>query len=101
MINFENLGYKDITKVFPIYISEYFGETFEILYPYEQRFYKKDDDITTILNVGIHNNTVDIAGICYRYNKWNKFKIHTHSKLAEEEFNKTINIVINNLKNEL
>jgi hypothetical protein len=101
MINFENLGYKDITKVSPIHFSEYFGETFETLYPYEQRFYKKDDNITTILKVGIHNNTLDIAGICYYYNKWYKFEIHTHSKYVKEEFDKTINAIINKLKNEL
>lgn len=101
MINFENLGYKDITKVSPIHFSEYFGETFETLYPYEQRFYKENNNITTILKVGIHNNTVDIVGVCYYYDKWHKFEIHTHSKLVEEEFNKTINVVINKLKHEL
>jgi len=101
MIDFKNLGYKDITKVFPISFSECFGETFETLYPYEQRFYKEDNNITTILKVGIHNNTLDIAGICYYYSKWHKFEIHTHSDYVEEEFNKTINAVINKLKNEL
>lgn len=101
MINFENLGYKDITKVSPIYFSEYLGETFETLYPYEQRFYKENDDISTILKVGIHNNTIDIVGVCYRYNKWHKFEIHTHSKCIKEEFDKTINAVIDKLKNEL
>ncbi len=99
MINFENLGYKDITKVSPIHFSEYFGETFETLYPYEQRFYKKDNDITTILKVCIRrNNIIDIAGVCYHDNKWHKFEIHTYSDYVEEEFNKTINAVINKLK---
>ena len=98
MINFNDLGYKDVTNIYPIYFSEYFGETFETLYPYKQRFYKENDGITTILKVGIHNNTIDIVGVCYRYNKWRKFEIHTHSKLIEEEFDKTINAVINELK---
>lgn len=98
MINFKDLGYKDITNISPIHFSEYFGETFEKLYPYKQRFYKENNNITTILKIGIHNNTLDIAGICYRCNKWHKFELHTHSKCIEEEFDKTINAVICKLK---
>lgn len=99
MINFKDLGYKDITSISPIHFYECFGETFETLYPYKQRFYKEDDGITTILKVGIHNNTIDIAGICYRCNKWHKFELHTLSKYIEEEFDRTINAVICKLKN--
>lgn len=98
MINFKDLGYKDITNISPIHFSEYFGETFETLYPYKQRFYKENDDVTTILKVYIHNDTVDIAGICYHCNKWHKFELHTHSKCVKEEFDKTINAVICKLK---
>lgn len=40
MINFENLGYKDITKDKPIHFKELIGEFFEINFPYNKRFYK-------------------------------------------------------------
>lgn len=99
MIDFENLGYKDITKNAPISFSECFGETFETLYPYKQRFYRENDNIITILKVGIHYNTTDIAGICYHSKGWHKFEVHTLSKYTKEEFDKVINAVMYKIKN--
>ena len=99
MIDFENLGYKDITKNVPISFSECFGETFGTFYPYKQRFYKENDNITIILKVGINYNIIDIAGICYHSKGWQKFEVHTFSEYANEEFDKVINAVKYKIKN--
>ena len=45
MIDFENLGYKDITKDRPIHFIECLGEFFENVYPYSKRFYKQEGNI--------------------------------------------------------
>ena len=99
MLDFENLGYKDITKNAPISFHECFGETFETLYPYKQRFYKEDNNIITILKVGIYYNTTYIAGICYHSKGWQKFEVHTLSEYAKEEFDRAINAVKYKIKN--
>lgn len=98
-MDFERLGYKDITKDYPISFSECFGEGFDTIYCYEQRFCKEENNIITILKVGIYRNTTDISGICYYSKGWEKFEVHTHSKYAEEEFNKIINAVKDKMKN--
>ena len=41
IIDFENLGYKDITKDKPIHFIELIGEFFETTCPYNKRFYKQ------------------------------------------------------------
>lgn len=51
MINFENLGYKDITKDKPIHFIECLGEFFESTYPYSKKFYKQEGNITIELKV--------------------------------------------------
>lgn len=93
MIDFKNLGYKDITKDNPIRFSESFGETFGVLYHYKQRFVKKENNIVTILKVGTHDGITDIAGVCYYPKGWQKFEVHALSKYAKEELDKTINAV--------
>ena len=99
MLDFGNLGYKDITKNAPISFSNCFGETFGTIYPYEQRLYKKEDNIITILKVGTQHNITDISGICYHSKGWQKFEVHTLSKYAKEEFDKVINAVKYKIKN--
>lgn len=56
MIEFENLGYKDITKDKPIRFIECLGEFFESTYPYNKRFYKQEGNITIELKVGNCHN---------------------------------------------
>ena len=46
MIDFENLGYKDITKDAPITFKECLGEFFDSVHPYNKRFSKQEGDIT-------------------------------------------------------
>ena len=99
MIDFKSLGYEDITKENPIHFIECFGETFGTIYPYEQRFRKEENGIITILKIGTHHNTTDIAGICYHSKGWHKFEVHTLSKYANEEFDKVINAVMYKIKN--
>lgn len=94
MIDFENLGYKDITKNAPISFSECFGETFGTLFPYEKRYYLKEGDIVIVLKVGTCYNKYDISGICYHPKGWERFGIHSpFHEYAKEHFEKTIKAV--------
>lgn len=75
MINFETLGYKNITKDNPIHFIECIGEFFDSVYPYNQRFYKQEGNITTILKVGNIHDIVLISGICYYSEGWERFEL--------------------------
>ena len=76
MIDFENLGYKDITKDNQIHFIECLGESFESIYPYSKRFYKQEGNIAIELKVGNNQfNFYFISGICYYSKGCQKFEI--------------------------
>lgn len=93
MIDFENLGYINITNENPIHFIECLGEFFETVYPYKERFYKKENDVITILKVGTFNKFTDIAGICYYPKGWYKFEVHSFVDYVDKEFEQTIKAV--------
>ena len=90
MIDFEALGYKNITKDKPIRFSECLGEFFESIYPYNKRYYRKDGCIEIELKVGNHYDLYFISGICYYPKGWQKFEIINPEKYIVEYLNKTI-----------
>ena len=93
MIDFENLGYKDITKDKPIHFIECLGEFLESTYPYSKRFYKQEGDITIELKVGNHFGLCFISGICYYSKGWQKFEVCAPEKYVNEMFIQTLNVV--------
>ena len=93
MIDFESLGYINITNKNPIHFIECFGETFETVYPYSERFYKQEANITIVLNVGNYYNQYFISGICYHHNGWKKFEVNAHKDDINEMFTQTIKAV--------
>lgn len=90
MIDFETLGYKDITEDKPIRFSECLGEFFESVYPYDKRYYRKDECIEIELKVGNHYDLYFISGICYYPKGWQKFEIINPEKYIVEYLNKTL-----------
>lgn len=93
MIDFESLGYKDITKDKPIRFIECLGEFFESTYPYNKRFYKQDGNITIELKVGSHFDLCFISGICYYSKGWEKFEICAPKDYVNEMFIQILNTV--------
>lgn len=90
MIDFETLGYKNITEDKPIRFSECLGEFFESVYPYDKRYYRKDGCIEIELKVGNHYDLYFISGICYYPKGWQKFEIIYPKKYIVEYLNKTL-----------
>ena len=93
MIDFEILGYKDITKDKPIHFIECLGEFFESTYPYSKRFYKQEGNITIELKVGNYYNMCFISGTCYYFKGYEKFEIYAPEDYVYEMFIQTINTV--------
>lgn len=93
MIDFENLGYKDITKDKPIDFIECLGEFLESTYPYSKRFYKQEGNITIELKVGNHFGLCFISGICYYSKGWQKFEVCAPKNYVNEMFTQTLNVV--------
>ena len=93
MIEFENLGYKDITKDKPIHFIECLGEFFDSTYPYSKRFYKQEENITIELKVGNCYNICFISGVCYYPKGWEKFEICAPEDYVNKIFTQTLNAV--------
>lgn len=94
MIDFENLGYKDITKDNPIHFIECLGESFETIYPYSKRFYKQEENIAIELKVGNNQfNFCFILGICYYSKGCEKFEICAPKDYVNEMFTNILNTV--------
>ena len=94
MIDFENLGYKDITKDNPIHFIECLGESFETIYPYSKRFYKQEGNIAIELKVGNNQfNFYFISGICYYSKGCQKFEICAPKYYVNEMFIQILNVV--------
>ena len=93
MIDFESLGYKDITKDKPIDFIELIDEFFEVTPPYSKRFYKQDENITIELKVGNHFGLCFISGICYHSKGWRKFEVCAPKDYVNEMFIQTLNVV--------
>lgn len=93
MINFENLGYKDITKDKPIRLTDWLGEFFEINFPYNKRFYKQEGIITIELVVGNLHNLCSISGTCYYTKGWEKFEVCAPKDYVNKMFIQTLNAV--------
>ena len=94
MIDFENLGYKDITKDRPIHFIECLGEFFENVYPYSKRFYKQEGNIAIELKVGNNQfNFCFISGICYYSKGYEKFEISAPKDYVNEMFTNILNSV--------
>ena len=93
MIDFENLGYKDITKDKPIHFTELIGEFFETTCPYSKRFYKQEGIITIELKVGNHFDLCFISGICYYSKGWEKFEVCAPKDYVNKMFIQTLNAV--------
>lgn len=93
MIDFESLGYKDITKDKPISIKDWLGEFFEITGPYSKRFYKEEGIITIELKVGKWHNLCFILGTCYYPLGWEKFELCIPEDYIDKMFTQTINVV--------
>lgn len=94
MIDFENLGYKDITKDNPIHFIECLGESFETIYPYSKRFYKQEGNIGIELKVGNNQfNFCFILGICYYSKGYEKFEISAPKDYVNEMFTNILNTV--------
>ena len=93
MIEFENLGYKDITEDRPIHFIECLGEFFDSTYPYSKRFYKKEGIITTELKVGKLHSLYFISGTCYYPLGCEKFEICASEDYVNKMFTQTLNAV--------
>ena len=93
MIDFESLGYKDITKDKPIDFIELIDEFFEVTPPYSKRFYKQDGNITIELKVGNHFGLCFISGICYHSKGWRKFEVYAPKDYVNEMFTNILNTV--------
>ena len=100
MIDFESLGYKDITKDKPICFRECLGEFFDSIYPYNKRFYKKEELITIELKVGNCYNIVFISGICYYPKGWEKFEVCAPENYIYKMFTRILNAVKNKISYE-
>lgn len=99
MIDFENLGYKDITKDSPIHFIECLGESFETIYPYSKRFYKQEGNIAIELKVGNNQfNFCFISGICYYSKGCEKFEISAPKDYVNEMFINILNTVKQKIK---
>ena len=99
MIDFENLGYKDITKDSPIHFIECLGEFFETIYPYSKRFYKQEGNIAIELKVGNNQfNFCFISGICYYSKGYEKFEISAPKDYVNEMFIQILNTVKQKIK---
>lgn len=101
MINFETLGYKNITKDNPIHFIECLGEFFDSVYPYNQRFCKQEENITTILKVGNVHDIILVSGICYYSKGWEKFELIHPEKDIVKMLEQTLNAVKQVIKNKL
>lgn len=93
MIEFENLGYKNITKDKPIQFIECLGEFFESTYPYNKRFYKQEGNIAIELKVGNCHSICFISGICYYSKGWEKFEVCAPENHINKMFTQTLNAV--------
>lgn len=93
MIDFENLGYKDITKDKPIRLTDWLGEFFEINFPYNKRFYKQEGIITIELVVGNLHNLCSISGTCYYSKGCEKFEVCAPKDYVNKMFTQTLNAV--------
>lgn len=93
MIEFESLGYKDITKDKPIGIKDWLGEFFDVTGPYSKRFYKKEGIITIELKVGKLHDLCFISGTCYYPLGWKKFEVHAPEKIVDKMFTQALNAV--------
>lgn len=93
MIEFESLGYKDITKDKPIHFRECLGEFFESTYPYSKRFYKQEENITIELKIGKLHSLCFISGVCYYPLGWEKFEVCAPEDYINEMFTQILNAV--------
>lgn len=93
MIDFKNLGYKDITKDKPIHFIECLGEFFESTYPYSKRFYKQEENITIELKVGNYHNICFISGTCSYSKGLEKFEICAPKEYVNKMFTQILNAV--------
>ena len=93
MIEFESLGYKDITKDKPIHFRECLGEFFESIYPYSKRFYKQEGVITIELMVGNWYSMYFISGVCYYPKDWEKFEVCAPKDYIDKMFTQTFNAI--------
>lgn len=93
MVDFESLGYKDITKDKPIHFIERLEEFFDSTYPYNKRFYKQEGNITIELKIGNCYNMYFISGICYYPKGWEKFEVCAPKDYVNEMFTQTLNAV--------
>lgn len=93
MIDFESLGYKDITKYKPIRFRECLVEFFDSTYPYSKRFYKQAEDITIELKVGNGHSIYFISGVCYYPKGWKKFEVCAPEDYINERFAQTLSAV--------
>ena len=98
---FKSLGYKDITKTNPIHFFECLGELFDSIYPYNKRFYKKEELITIELKVGNCHDIVFIACICYYPKGWEKFELCAPKDYIDKLFTQTLNAVKNKIYDEI
>lgn len=101
MIDFENFGYKDITKDNPIHFSECLRDFFDNSYPYNRRFYKQDENINIILKVGNIHDIIFISAICYHSKGWEEFELILPEKFIVDVFEQTLNAVKLKIKKEL
>ena len=93
MIDFENLGYEDITKTKPIHFHECLGEFFDSTYPYTKRLYKKEGPIAIELKVGNCHSMVFISGICYYPKGLENFEVCAPEDYIDKLFAQTLNAV--------
>lgn len=93
MIDFESLGYKDITKDKPIRFIECLGEFFKSIYPYNKRFYKQERNIAIELKVGNCYNMCLISGTCYYSKGWENFEICAPKDYVNKIFTQILNAV--------
>ena len=98
MIDFKNLGYKDVTKDKPIRFIECLEEAFDNVYPYNKRFYKKEGIIIIELKVGSCHNTVFISGICCYPEGWEKFKVCAPKDYIDKIIKQTLNVIKTKLR---
>lgn len=101
MINFETLGYKNITEDNPIHFVECLGEFFDSTYPYSQRFYKQENAIDIELKVGNIHSFVLISGICYHSKGWERFEVTAPETYIVERLEQTLDAVKQLIKDKL
>ena len=101
MIDFKNLGYKDITKDKPIHFIECLGEFFESTYPYSKRFYKQEGTITIELKVGNCHNICFISGVCYYSKGYKKFEICAPEDYVGKIFIQTLDAIKLEIKEDI